>query len=305
MTVTIRRAEPEDVGFLAELVGDDDVASYLSARRPTSPEGLAGLVERSRQEPEAFGLFVIEVDGQRAGTMQFARANERSRIADLSGLAVQPAFRGRGVADEAARALQQHLLFELGFHRLQLEVYAFNERGLRHAVRAGFVREGVRRLAYRRGDDWVDGVIFGLVREDLELGTKRRDALGLSCRHVTVHVSELQPALEFYVGVLGLELLERGESFFGARAGDVRLSVFSGFEQAPGERARQTGVTLILSTPDVEAAFRAVRARGVEPLSGIAEAAGHLRFFAVLDPDGTLVSVAQYLEPDLLRPALT
>jgi hypothetical protein len=30
------------------------------------------------------------------------------------------------------------------------------------------VREGVKRKAYRRDDGWVDGVLYGLVREDLE-----------------------------------------------------------------------------------------------------------------------------------------
>jgi hypothetical protein len=26
----------------------------------------------------------------------------------------------------------------------------------------------VKRKAYRRGDDWVDGVLYGLIQEDLE-----------------------------------------------------------------------------------------------------------------------------------------
>ena len=39
---------------------------------------------------------------------------------------------------------------------------------LRHAERAGFVHEGARRLAYWRHGEWVDGVLYGLVREDLE-----------------------------------------------------------------------------------------------------------------------------------------
>ncbi len=289
--------------FLVELVTHEEVAPFLATVRASSREEVAALVARSEAEPEAFGVFVIEVDGERAGTAQFERVNRRSQIAGLSGLAVHPAHRGRGVADEGARALQRHLFFDLGFHRLQLEVYGFNERGLRHAERVGFVREGVRRLAYRRGDEWVDGILFGLVREDLERPSSAgRGALELTFRQATVHVSALEPALDFYVGVLGLELLERGDSFFAARAGDVRLSFFAGFEQAPGERARQTGVTLILATPDVEDAFRTVRARGVEPLGGIAEAGGFLRFFSVLDPDGTLVSIAQYLEQEILRP---
>jgi RimJ/RimL family protein N-acetyltransferase len=71
------------------------------------------------------------------------------------------------VADEAARQFQRHLLLDLGYHRLQLEVYGFNERAMRHAERAGFVREGVRRKAYWRHGEWVDGVLYGLLQEDL------------------------------------------------------------------------------------------------------------------------------------------
>jgi RimJ/RimL family protein N-acetyltransferase len=111
---------------------------------------------------------VIEVDGERAGTMHFERVNRRSRIAQLGGLAVHPAFRGGKVSDAAARLFQRHLFSELGFHRLQLEVYGFNERAMAHAERSGFVREGVRRKAYWRNEEWVDGVLFGLVAEDLE-----------------------------------------------------------------------------------------------------------------------------------------
>lgn len=167
MTVAIRRAEPDDVEFLVALVNDEDVAPYLAAVRPTDHEGIAALVERSRTEPDAYGVYVIEVDGEPVGTLAFEVANRRSRIASLGGLAVHPAHRSGGVALEASRLFQRHLLEELGFHRLQLEVYAFNLRALAHAERAGFVREGVRRKAYWRHGEWVDGVLFGLVEEDL------------------------------------------------------------------------------------------------------------------------------------------
>jgi RimJ/RimL family protein N-acetyltransferase len=100
--------------------------------------------------------------------MGFDLQNRRSRIANLGGLAVHPDFRGRRLADDAARLLQSHLLLDLDFHRLQLEIYGFNERAIEHAERSGFVREGVKRKAYWRHDQWVDGVLFGLVREDLD-----------------------------------------------------------------------------------------------------------------------------------------
>jgi RimJ/RimL family protein N-acetyltransferase len=168
VSVARRPATRDDVPFLVGLFEGDDVAPYLAAIRATTEADVAGEIDRSLHEPDAFGVMVIEVDDERAGTVTWERVNRRSRIASVGGLAVAPAWRGRGVADEAARLLQRHLIGELGFHRLQMEIYGFNERALRHAERAGWIREGVRRKAYWRNETWVDGILFGLVAEDLD-----------------------------------------------------------------------------------------------------------------------------------------
>jgi RimJ/RimL family protein N-acetyltransferase len=168
MTLSLRRARLDDVEFLVELANADDVVPFLAPVRPRDPDGIRAEVERSLAEPEAFGRFVVDVDGERAGTLAFHRWSEHSRIADLFGLAFDARFRGRGLAEEAARLFQRHLIHELGFHRLQLECYGFNDRAIRHAERSGFIREGVKRKAYWRDGDWHDGVLFGLVAEDLD-----------------------------------------------------------------------------------------------------------------------------------------
>ena len=159
----IRRAEADDVDFLVELLNHEEVEPYLSARRERDRDGVLGLIERSEREPEEYGLFVIEVEGRAAGTMSFEVGNRRSRVARLGGLAVHPEFRGRAIGQDAAREFNRHLFDELGFHRLELEIYGFNERAIRHAERVGFVREGVKRKAYWRRDEWVDGVCFGMI----------------------------------------------------------------------------------------------------------------------------------------------
>jgi len=168
----LRRAAIDDVGFLAELAGHDDVEPFLSVRRARDPDAVREEIQRSLAEPQETGRFVIEVEEngtwRRAGSMAFDLANKRNRIANLGGLAVHPDYRGRKLSDEAARLFQRHLLVDLDFHRLQLEIYGFNERAIQHAERSGFVREGVKRKAYWRHGEWADGVQFGLVREDLE-----------------------------------------------------------------------------------------------------------------------------------------
>jgi RimJ/RimL family protein N-acetyltransferase len=167
VSVTIRRANADDVDFLVDLASHEDVEPFLGAVSARDRDAVSAEVERSHAEPHDFGRFVIEVDGERAGAMGFELANRRSRIAHLERLAVHPEFRGRRVADAAAQVLQRHLVTDLGYHRLQLEIYGFNERATAHAERAGFVREGVRRRAYRRHEAWADGILYGLLADDL------------------------------------------------------------------------------------------------------------------------------------------
>ncbi|HEY7196427.1 MAG TPA: GNAT family protein [Gaiellaceae bacterium] len=169
---SLRRATAQDAEFLVDLATNEDIEPFMSASAAKDTDAIRAKIARDDGEPEAGGHFVIEVEWHastwRAGTMAFSRVNERSRIAQLYGVMLHPDFRGRGIAAEATKAFARHLVFDLGFHRVQLECYGFNDRAIRHFERAGFTREGQKRQAYWRHDEWVDGVLFGLVREDLE-----------------------------------------------------------------------------------------------------------------------------------------
>jgi RimJ/RimL family protein N-acetyltransferase len=167
VNIAVRRARKDDAEFLHELMNEDDVRPFLAVHTAGEFDAVLEEIERSEREPASFGRFVIEVDGEPAGSIGFHVANERSRIARLERLAVHPRFRGLHIADEAARLFQRQLLLELGFHRLEMEIYGFNERAQAHAERAGWVREGVKRRAYLRDGEWVDGVLYSVLREDL------------------------------------------------------------------------------------------------------------------------------------------
>jgi len=166
--IALRRATPDDVDFLVGLFNDEEVEPFLGGRHPRDAASVRDEVERSQREPQKIGRMIIEIDGERAGTVGFDELSEANRIAHLGGLAVHPDFRGRRVADEAARRFQRYLIFELGFHRLELACYGFNERAIAHSERVGYVREGVKRRAYLRHGEWQDAVLFALLREDLE-----------------------------------------------------------------------------------------------------------------------------------------
>jgi RimJ/RimL family protein N-acetyltransferase len=172
VNLRIRRAGEGDVDFLVSLLNEDTVEPFMAASRARDHKGVLEAVRASEASPDESGVFVIEVEGDggwaRAGTMAFSLTNQRNRIASLGGLAIDPDYRGQKLADQAARLFQRHLIFDLDLHRLQLECYAFNARAIRHAERSGFVREGVKRKAYQRHGEWVDAIMFALIRDDLE-----------------------------------------------------------------------------------------------------------------------------------------
>jgi RimJ/RimL family protein N-acetyltransferase len=171
-TFRLRRASADDVDFLAGLATNEEISPFLAAVAARDADAFFEEVERADGSPREYGRFVIEAERDdswwAAGSVAFEVANRRSRIAHLYGLMIRPDFRGHGLARAATELFTRHLIYDLGYHRVQLECYGYNERAIRHFERVGYVKEGVRRKAYWRNDEWVDGVLFGLVREDLE-----------------------------------------------------------------------------------------------------------------------------------------
>ena len=168
MTVSLRRARREDADFLLGLLTDEDTRPFLGGRVGGSREAIVEEIQRSARDPAAFGWFVVEADGTPAGSVAFHRVNERNRIAEAGRFAIAPEFRGRGIGLEAARQFQRLLLVDLGFHRVELQIYGFNERAIAHAERCGYVREGLKRKAYQKHGEWQDAVLFSLLREELD-----------------------------------------------------------------------------------------------------------------------------------------
>ena len=164
--MSLRAASEPDLAFLSELASHQTVAPFLMPGA-AEPERLTRLLELSAGEDRPYGLFVIELDGGPVGAVALEPVSERSRICQLTGLMVDPRVRRAGIALEAVRLASRRALVEYRQHRVQAETYGDNVAGRRLFERAGFTLEGVRRQAYWRRDQWLDGVLYGLLAEEL------------------------------------------------------------------------------------------------------------------------------------------
>jgi RimJ/RimL family protein N-acetyltransferase len=112
-------------------------------------------------KPEAAIFSAIELDSEELiGATVLWGIDMHNRIAHI-GIALRPAFRGRGFGLEIIRVLCHYGFVVRGLHRIQIETLADNEGMLRTAARAGFSREGLLRAAAYVEGRWVDEVVLG------------------------------------------------------------------------------------------------------------------------------------------------
>lgn len=127
--------------------------------------------------------------------------------------------------------------------------------------------------------------------------------MDLTIQHIEIHVSSLERAKEFYADKLGLEVIEELPhlNLLALKAGDVRVSIFGGFQSDVNLPERRTGTHIIFRTKNLENAIKELQDRGVKFLGDVFEAPGFIRDIATTDPDGNIIEIAQYLRDPLSK----
>ena len=119
-------------------------------------------------EDQEIHVYAIEVDGEVAGMIQFSEETDpRYRSAGID-IFLAPAFHRRGLGPDAIRTLARHLFETRDHHRITIDPAADNDAAIAAYRKVGFKPVGIMRQ-YERipADDWHDGLLMDLVREEL------------------------------------------------------------------------------------------------------------------------------------------
>ena len=79
---------------------------------------------------------------------------------------IAPSWRGSGIFLETARLVGSFAFGTLGTHRLEARVLLHNGRANGALRKLGAVQEGVLRRSVRRAGEYVDQVLWSLLKED-------------------------------------------------------------------------------------------------------------------------------------------
>lgn len=200
--VTLRPMTYDDAPALMRWGDNADFAWFQWGRNPgrwkdaaTAREWMDRFAERSGR------LFAIEHEGRAIGQANYRDWQPKGKSAEVGIGIGEPALWSKGLGREALSLLLKHLVEDLGAHRVNLHVLAYNDRAINSYRAAGFDVEGIERDAVMtdRGyfaDDVAMAHIVGRTRPAFD-----PRPVTLSGQHVRLepmqreHAAELFPVL--------------------------------------------------------------------------------------------------------------
>ena len=167
--LVLLRARTEDDARTLHADLYEDVETWVrSDQRPWVPIPFGSLspywpleAAPSPTDPDVFAVTELAT-GELAGEGVLWSIDLHNRSAH-AGIALRPAFRGRGLGTDVIRQLCRYGFNVRGLRRMQLETLADNAAMIAVAERLGFTREGTMRGASWVNGRWVDDVLFGLL----------------------------------------------------------------------------------------------------------------------------------------------
>lgn len=160
-------ADPAYLGWLRDV----DVVRTLNLPRYVAQEvSDAEIAEYCRGQIASasvrFFALVLRDDARFVGTVKVAAIDAYAGTADMGIMIGDRTVWGRGLASEALGVLGAYLFGEMGLRRLTAGSMASNPAMVRVFEKLGFRIEGIARQQDRLGDDYIDHIHLGCLRDE-------------------------------------------------------------------------------------------------------------------------------------------
>jgi diamine N-acetyltransferase len=167
--VRLRAIEREDIPAFLRWFNDPEVRQYLLLYKPMSKGEEERWVE-ARQEARDEFIFGIEAligkEWVLIGNVGLVKIDWKNRAATLGIVLGEKEHWGQGYGTEATRLMLRFAFHELNLHRVELDVFDFNQRAMRCYEKAGFRREGTKRAALFRDGRYHDVHLMSILQEE-------------------------------------------------------------------------------------------------------------------------------------------
>lgn len=169
--VNLRAQEMSDLERNTRWVNDREVMRFLGGRYPWSPTAEENWMRERTKAPLSYANcgFAIETkDGRHIGNCGIHDASPETRSASVGIMIGEKDCWGQGYGTDAMRSMLRFGFEEMNLHRIELDVFAFNERARASYRKCGFVDEVRKRQERFQEGRFIDAITMGVLRREWE-----------------------------------------------------------------------------------------------------------------------------------------
>ena len=175
--IYLRPAERSDIPIFVRWFTDADVMTHLAMRAPMSEAAETAWFDRmleAQGKTDHHFVICLLSDGRPIGTIGLHGIDRDNGSAEF-GIAIgEKSERDAGYGTDATRAICDFGFGSLRLERIELLVYAGNQRALRAYQKAGFTQEGTLRHAHFARGEYEDVHVMSLLRDEWTAMPHRR-----------------------------------------------------------------------------------------------------------------------------------
>ena len=169
--VRLRALERSDVERAYTWVNDREVTQYLLLRYPMSRTQEEKYLAEAAEQGNGYAdtrLAIETKDGLHIGMCGLHHGSAEDRHASLGIMVGDKSYWSNGYGSDAVMTLLRFAFEEMNLNKVELGVFAFNERAIACYQKCGFIEDGRRREHYFQSGRYCDIIEMSVLRREYE-----------------------------------------------------------------------------------------------------------------------------------------
>lgn len=145
---------------------DKEAEKCTGTKDKFTKEQIQSYVSRIVKEKLRYDFLILDKSGNIIGESVLNEMDEELNSCNFRICLFSSANFSRGLGGEAVKLTVKFAFEELALHRVELDVFSFNERAYRSYKKAGFIEEGRKRDAEIIDGEYCDVIFMSILESD-------------------------------------------------------------------------------------------------------------------------------------------
>lgn len=172
--VYLRPIEKEDAENCYKSLFNTEVRRLTGTQKSYSRTNIDLFIDKISQDDSRVDLIIaMQENDQTIGDIALMDIDLQNRSGAIRIAINSEQDFGKGYGTEAMRLVLDYGFGILNLHRIELDVYSFNERAIHTYEKLGFKREGTKRDALYYDYQYHDSIIMSILQDEFHINSSR------------------------------------------------------------------------------------------------------------------------------------